>query len=282
MEQADPATQARGEMIQLRVRAAPLLPESPERGRMEMRVQELRHQHEAEWLGGLGPLLAGWAFERGMVLIEITRESLRRTHLAYLVRQPGWKWVIGLKGVLLSAEEIRQLAVKALLAGLTSLDLCDCEVGGQGVRELMRADDPGYLAALNLGYARCGDEGTAALAESARASRLTVLELCNNGITAAGIRGLAASPHFSCLSQLNLGRNPLSDEGARVLAHTANLPALTHLGLSGCGISDRGAIAFADSTQRQDLELLDLRDNPLGKAMCRELAERYGSHVLLV
>src|SRR5258708_4170547 len=76
MEQPDAATQARGEMIQLRVRAAALPASGDERGAMEQRVAALRQQHETEWLAGLGPLLAGWDFERGMILAEVSSSLL--------------------------------------------------------------------------------------------------------------------------------------------------------------------------------------------------------------
>jgi uncharacterized protein (TIGR02996 family) len=282
MEQSDAATQARGEFIQLRARAAALPADSPERGRMERRVVELRQQYEAEWLGGLQPLVRSWDFERGMTLIEVDSTSLRQGRLAHLAAQPGWNQVIGLKGILLNAADVNILIRSPLLLrNLTVLDLCDCEVGAGGIRLLTRASSLPWVTSLKLGYTGCGDDGAVALAESPHLTRLTVLTLYNNDISHVGANALASSPHFRKLAHLDLSRNPIQDQGARALAHSANLPALTHLALESCGIGQRGGSAFVDSTQREGLQLLDLRDNRLGKATRRELSERYGSRVLL-
>jgi uncharacterized protein (TIGR02996 family) len=280
MEQTCPAMQARGEWIQARVRSAALPANSPERGRLEQRVQELRQQHEPAWLGGLAPQLAGWDFERGMLLVEVTRGFCRRGRLARLARLPDWKWVIGLKGILLDLDDVTRLIRTSHLVNLTSLDLSDCDVGSAGVRKLAQWSQVEYLAALRLGYAGCGDIGSAALAK-ARADRLTVLALYNNRIGPAGARSLAGCPHLGRLARLDLSRNPLGDEGARVLAGSAHLPRLTHLALSSCGLEDRGAAAFIDSTQRDGLEALDLTDNRLSAGTRRDLRERYGPRVLL-
>jgi uncharacterized protein (TIGR02996 family) len=280
MEQSDDATHARGEMIQLRVRAA-ASPSGEERGAMERRVASLREHYETEWLGGLAPLIAGWDFERGMILVEVTSSSLQRGRLERMMAKPGWKWVIGLKGVLLRAPDAALVAGSRLLEGLTSLDLTDCELGAAGVRSLSRAGALDGLTSLKLGYTGCGDEGVAALADAPGSGRWSVLALCNNGIGPAGAGAIASSPRLGRLTHLDLSRNPLGDEGARLLAHSPNLPVLTHLALAGCGIGDRGGVAFADSSQRAALRELNLCDNPFGKSTRRDLSERYGPGVLL-
>jgi uncharacterized protein (TIGR02996 family) len=285
MEQPDPATQARGELIQLRNRAALLPADSPERGAMEQRVQELRGQHEQEWLGGLGSFVSGWDFERGMILVEMTPASLHRTRLAQLAGQPGWKWVIGLKGILLAAGDLGRLLAavsgsRPFLSSLTTLDLSTCDLGGAGVRGLVSAPGVEYLTSLQLGYTRCGDEGAVALAESNQLRRLTLLTLFNNGISSAGATALAGSPHLRKLMRLDLSRNPLGDQGARALAHSPHMPELTELLLASCGIGDRGGVAFVDTTQREKLQLFDLGDNPLGQTTRNELREHYGKRVV--
>jgi uncharacterized protein (TIGR02996 family) len=285
MEQADRATQARGELIQLRNRAAALPADSPERGAMELRVQALRMEHEQEWLGGLGPYITGWDFERGMIVVELTAASLHRAGIEQLRSQPGWKWVIGLKGTLLSAGDVRRLLSSAdgprlLLASLTTLDLCNCELGGEGVRGLASAPGVENLTSLRLGYACCGDEGALALAESNQLSRLTALELFNNGISAAGAAALAGSTRLRRLTRLDLSRNPLGDGGARSLAHSPHFPELTELILASCGIGDRGSVAFVDTSLLQKLACLDLSDNVLGKMTRSELRGRYRERVM--
>jgi uncharacterized protein (TIGR02996 family) len=279
MEQPDPATRARGEMIQLCVRAAALPPDSPERARMDHRARELRSQYEREWLNGLESL-AGWDFERGMILARFDSRA-RDWRLERYASSADWRWVIGLKGVLLTAGEVRQLARSSLLEGLTSLDLSDCAVAAEGIRALTKSTKLAYLTSLKLGYARCGDEGATLLARSSGLARLTVLALFNNAIGPDGARALADSTHLRRLARLDLSRNPLGDEGARALAHSPNLPTLTHLALTSCAIGNRGGSAFADSTQREGLQFLDLGDNRFSKAVRGELEERFGKRVLL-
>jgi uncharacterized protein (TIGR02996 family) len=281
MEQPDEALRARGELIQLSVRAAVLPVGDPGRTAMAARARALRAAHERAWLGGLAPLLTGWDFERGMLLARVGPGSLRGGGLRGLARLPAWAWVIGLQGVLLTPPDVRALGASPALAGPAALDLGDCDLGPAGVRALAKALGRGCPASLKLGYTRCGDEGAAALAAAACLARLTVLELCNNGIGPAGAAALARSPCLGRLGLLDLSRNPLGDEGGRALAHPTHLPALRHLLLRGCGIGDRGGAAFADGARLAGLQTLDLRDNHFNRATRRELAARFGPRVQL-
>jgi uncharacterized protein (TIGR02996 family) len=279
LEQADPAEQARGEFIHLRCRGATLAPDDPERARLEQRARALREQFESGWLEGLAPLLDGWDFERGCVLIEVTHHW--QHPLERLARAPGWQWVIGIRGVLLEASDVSAIAHSAHLGQLTSLHLRDSLVRAEGAVALAASAQAAGLAALHLDYCGLGDRGAVALAESPHLSRLTTLGLGNNGISKQGATALGRPSRLSRLVRLDLSRNPIGDPGARALAGSGQLSSLRELSLASCNLTDRSGVLLASSSRLEGLGLLDLRDNRFREATREELRERFGSRVRL-
>lgn len=279
LEQPDAATQARGEFIHMRCRAALLPAEDPERAALEARASELRRRHERAWLGGLETLAAGWHFERGMVLLEVTGRSLRKQQLARLAGQRGWQWVIGLRGLLLEAADLNRVVGSPLLAQLTSLDFTDCDLGPAGARALADAPHAAQLTRLALGYCRLGDDGACALA-ACPTGRLTMLTLCNNAIGPRGCKALAGSAALTRLTLLDLSRNPIGNAGVRALAGSASLAGLTELLLASGGIGDRGVAALVDSPHLGAIRRLDLSDNAIGEPSRRDLRERFAGRVV--
>jgi uncharacterized protein (TIGR02996 family) len=280
LEQADPAEQARGEFIHLRCRGAALAPDDPERARLEQRVGALREEFEARWFKGLASL-DGWDFERGCVLLEVTHEWLRRHTYDRLARAAKWPWVIGLRGLLLDADDLAPITSSPHLGQLTSLHLRDCSVGAVGATALAVSPLATGLAALHLDYCGLGDRGAVALAESPHLKRLTTLGLGNNGIGKQGATAVARSPHLARVVRLDLSRNPVGDPGARALASSAQLSSLRELSLASCNLTDRSGVLLASSSRLEGLALLDLRDNRFREATREELRERFGSRVRL-
>jgi uncharacterized protein (TIGR02996 family) len=251
MEQPDPLLAARGEFIQLRCRAAGLDLCDDQRSRLEHRARQLREQHERAWLGTLAEVVDGWDFERGLVLIELREGFHTRSLLKRLAKHTEWLWVIGVKGLLLNALDLRRLIGSPLAGQLTSLDLTDCEIGLAGAQFISRSKRLARLTRLRLGYSQIGDKGAAALAK-ARLPRLVTLDLSHN------IMGLP---------------------GARAIAACTGLDSLLHLALNGCRLGDRGALTLVHSTVLNRLDLLELADNNLSDSVRAELRERFGERV---
>jgi uncharacterized protein (TIGR02996 family) len=279
MEQPDEATQARGEFIQLRCRAARLAPEDPARLALELRSRHLRERYERQWLGSIAKGVRGWDFDRGLVVIELAWDSggLSLDGLTFL---PEWPWVIGVKGVLLTRQTVEVLSLSVAADQLTSLDLSDCEVGAAGARAVALPGRFPRLSQLRLAYGRIGDEGAETLGTSSL-DRLTVLSLFAAGVGPAGAQALANATGLKRLFSLDLGHNTLGQQGARAIAACSALPALRVLSLSGCQIGDRGAAALVHSTALNKLERLDVTNNGLGAAAKDELRERFGARVVL-
>jgi uncharacterized protein (TIGR02996 family) len=281
LEQPDEATQARGEFIHLRCRAAALPEDDPQRPRLIRRARELQETFELHWLGGLDKLVADWDFERGCVFVPVTSGSVSRGKLTRLADAPGWRWVIGVRGRSLTARGVKDLVASPLLAQLTSLDLGHSEVGAPGARALATSRHAGHLAALLMGYCALGDGGVAVLVGSPHLSRLTTLALGNNGIGRDGAAALVRGAYAGRLTRLDLSRNPLGDEGARALAGATAFVALRELSLASCDLGDRGGLLLASSRPLEGLSLLDLRDNRLGEGTREELLDRFGNRLRL-
>lgn len=278
LEQADPATQARGEFIHCRCRAAALPVDDPARGRLELRARELRQAHEIDWLGGLDSVVPGWDFERGCVLIEVNRQSLRKYPLTKLATRPGARWVIGVRGVLLEADDVRRI-VRSPLTRLTSLDFRDSAVGVTGARILAGSSQVRHLAALHLDYCGLGHEGTILLAASAHLRRLTTLSLCNNDISARAGIALMTAEYLGQLIRLDLSRNPIGEEAVRVLLSSSKLTSLRELSLASCRLPDRIGMLFASASRFDALTLFNVSDNAFRPGTIEELRERFGERL---
>lgn len=281
MEQDDPDARSRGEFIHARCRAASLPPRDPERAALQHRAEELREGHEIVWLGGLAEYLDSWDFERGMIVAGVSSRFALSGPVKRLATAPGWKWVIGLRGLDLSSAAVAILVTRRILSTVTSLDLRDCEVREQGASGFSQSAHLSRLVALDLGYTRLGSEGFLDLLESPRLPALRTLLVDSNGISADGVKALAESPDLPRLECLDLSRNPIEDKGVIALAKSPHHACLRELRLASCGIRNRSGIALATSTTLANITLLDLRDNPLDEATRTELRDRFGERVLL-
>ena len=281
MEQDDAASRSRGEFIHARCRAASLPPRDPERAALQLRAEQLRDEHEVEWLGGLAEHLDSWDFERGMIVAGVSTPWFE--HVAYkrMATCPGWKWVIGLRVRDYARGLIHTLFSKPFLQSVTWLDFRDCELPRAGASAIARSPHLTRLVSLDLGYTRLDTDRLGGLLENPRLPSLQILHLDNNGISADGVQTLAVSPDFPRLTRLDLSRNPVVDQGSFALARSAHFASLRELLLGSCGIHNRGGIALATSSALANLTLLDLSDNPLDAATRSELRERFGDRVVL-
>jgi len=118
----------------------------------------------------------------------------------------------------------------------------------------------GHCVRLELPRNRFGKDG----AQHLRAmTRLTTLNIWDNGIGEAGARHLSA---LTQLTTLDIGMNNLGDAGAR---HVSALTQLTTLDIEDNGIGEAGARHLSALTQ---LTALYIEDNNLGDAGARHLS----------
>jgi uncharacterized protein (TIGR02996 family) len=110
------------------------------------------------------------------------------------------------------------------------------------------------------------------LAGSAHLTRLTALDLINNGIGDPGIKTLLRSPHLGALKLLHLGFNNLTDAGARTLALSWTLPHLDTLNLYSNEIGPRGGNILATLLRLPALTTLVLGSNQVGDEGAGHLA----------
>ncbi|HEY8504059.1 MAG TPA: TIGR02996 domain-containing protein [Gemmataceae bacterium] len=167
----------------------------------------------------------------------------------------------------IGAAGARALAGSAPLRGLTVLDLSANAIDSTAVQALTAGAALGNLGVLQLHTNEIGDKGAAALAGSALLGRLLRhsprLDLHDNAIRPAGARALAGSEFAPLVRVLDLGENHLGSDGVEELTRAAGLSGLRTLVLRQNRIDDAGAIALAEWPLLEQLEHLDLSDNPL-------------------
>lgn len=131
---------------------------------------------------------------------------------------------------------------------LTSLQLSACQIGDEGVQQLLCAlPGRGVLAQLNLGSNGLTDKATVDISRSLSrpGSCIKALGLSDNSISSRGVGAVAKLISTSPLSDLQLSDNDIGDAGAVALSTV--LDQLDRLKLAGCGVLDSGALAIAQA-----------------------------------
>lgn len=160
---------------------------------------------------------------------------------------------------LLVDDHLHTLAASPALSRLTKLALRQgYAITVRGALALAASPHLSNLTALDLCYAKVGDEGAHALATSPHLTRLTSLDLSANLITSAGASALASAPQLADLQQLWLSRNPIDAAGAAALL---GMPALSALSLLGCDIEADALPALAQQAASRGVTL-HLGENP--------------------
>ncbi len=243
MDQDDPATRARGELVHLQC--------GPEDGPDRGRIDQLLREHAATWRRGLEGYRV--TFLRGLVSVEIHGDDLPALGDEL---PPGWDWVS---------------EVSLSLGTFTA----------PGVRRL--ASWPGLSRIGALGMDRCGctDRDAALFPEFPDMPALRRVSLYDNDIRAAGARALAESPCLDRVRVLNLGRNVVGTEGARALAGAMYLRGLEQIDLRMNGICDEGALSLYRSPLRARLTRINLVGNGILREEVRRLWRGCGMKVEL-
>lgn len=127
---------------------------------------------------------------------------------------------------------------------------------------------------LDFGLSRHGAYGLAQLGDSPHAAHLTELTFNHDGITFEGLEALALSPLFPRLKLLELRANTIPPSLlVDALAAVPRPGALVRLSLAANRLSQHDAAHLFSLPVMQNLEYLDLSDNPLHVAGIQTLAE---------
>jgi uncharacterized protein (TIGR02996 family) len=303
---------ARAEFIRVQVELArPDL--GAERHRLlEKRQDELLDLHGAAWVAALA-LLEGvvWDEFRGGFVERVKVEDVE----VFLRRAPAIFTAAPVREVFFEPPprppiplcDLQKLAASPYLARLTTLILCNGQIGDVGLEALVDSPHLGGLTKLflsgnqitdfGLGHALAlwivlprlteldlrdnliTDEGIAALDIASPLSRLETLWLVNNQIGDHGVWRLAMDFRLSSLRHLYLNHNQIGDSGVMILAGSLLLPALRELDLRDNHITFAGARALLASPFLQGLTELLLTGNPIDRRTAAALRQRFGKRV---
>ena len=126
---------------------------------------------------------------------------------------------------------------------------------------------------LDLSYNQLGDQGLSIAVQNLRFDALTALDLRYTGIGDTAMNALSSSPWLSTLTTLHLHGNRIGPEGVRALAQSTLLNHHIELiDLRENPIGIMGARALADSERLRKLEILRIHRNDIGTAGARALS----------
>jgi uncharacterized protein (TIGR02996 family) len=198
-ESGDPSSAARAEFIRLHTRAARLPPDSPERGFLDRRVDQLLCAWDVawqrEWPDGYKRLCGyrrGFAHRVASSASTLTTaaDDPRLLFVDYLELTPD-----------VSGSQLGAVLGHPLFARLTELVVRGGPLGPEGTRVLAAGQYP-RLERLVLAGSMPGDADLSALGRSDGFPRLRVLDLAINAITAAGLDEFRRLPLAGRLDQL--------------------------------------------------------------------------------
>jgi serine/threonine protein kinase/hemoglobin-like flavoprotein/Ran GTPase-activating protein (RanGAP) involved in mRNA processing and transport len=204
--------------------------------------------------------------------------------------------VLDLAGNRLGAAGVMLLAAAPLSRRLRSLDVSDNGLGDAGLAALVGAP---HLAALqrlrvasnaftagsagllggslpqlqelDLSHNPLGDDGAAALADSLRRMRISVLRASGCDLGGDGAVAVVEAGGGR-LRELDLASNPLRRDGVARLTETPDLAGLRRLDLSAVGSGPDGAEALVGSPHLGGLRVLRLCSDELGDSGAIALA----------
>ena len=255
-EHSDP----RGEFIRIQCELAQL-PVQPSRldplekdlvhdGPAELRIREaeLLREHERQWLGPVADHCSKWMFHRGFVeFVEV--------HAMLFVHH----------GSRLFAEHPIRAAT---VIGITGL-----------VDKVAKCPHLARLNGLSLGPTRMYPPVLEELLNSEYSPRLSRLILIQNTLSDSHSTALAGADRLSQLVELNLTGNDIRNDGVETLVNSATFLHLESLHFNKNSIRLLGARAIAESPYLQQLQYLDVRNNPIPRRGIDLIRARFGRGV---
>lgn len=145
------------------------------------------------------------------------------------------------------------------------------QLEGKEVSTLIQSPWIEELGSLELVGHRLGDAVTARLARAKHLVNLRELVLSSNHLSSRSVKALARAPALAMLHHLNLARNRIDDAG--FVALVTHMPLLKTLDVLQNVVGAQGAITLARDGVCHELEVLNLRRNPIGPdgfaALCK-------------
>ena len=147
-----------------------------------------------------------------------------------------------------------------------------CEIGSEGIKQLMECLTKVAVMELNLSYHRIGDTGATTLAKVMGMKKLNI-SYC--GIGEEGMVALSSALKTNTtLKCLNACGNQFGDKGAFHLAEALSHTSLEEIDISHCGIGEEGMVALSSALNTNTtLKCLNACKNDFGDKGAFHLAE---------
>ncbi len=304
---------ARAEFIRVQIERARLPVWDAQQVRLRLREKELLKQHGQKWKDEL-PKVEGitWEeFRRGFVAtatfagFAVLRDKASACWDATplegaIVRWPradelseNISWIPGLRELTVTGRpyafnDVIRLANLPLLSTLHALNLPNCNLGGEGFRQLVASPHLGNLTALRVPFNNIGNEAVRALHEAVSLTSLEELDLAETGsygrtridrryredpvIEATDAAALAKWPGMARLRALNLSGNDVRSRGLRTLLRSRYAIGLKELRLRTNGLDAKAMKEFGEARPELQLDVLDLGENLIGDIGPSDLA----------
>jgi uncharacterized protein (TIGR02996 family) len=259
-DQDDP----RGDFIAIQCDLARLSPEGPGRSLLQEQERDLQQRHQADWLGGLARLVAGWTFHRGLLRLDLDHTALERRQQTQILAEPALAWVEQVRFTV-SPHHYFGVGQAVERLGFAGLDLSTTLLGprlGVGLLGWPALPD---LNRLNLARNQLEAVELESVLSNLTAPRLRSLILADNQLDRRGAARLVQFPLVRTITHLDLTGNRLEGEGvARIVEDAPTSAGMLELRLANNLVHVDGAIALASSPYLRKLRGLDLSLNSLG------------------
>ena len=304
---------ARAEFIRVQIERARLPKWDARQVRLRLREQALLEQYEGKWKEEL-PDIGGmdWeGFRRGFVAtanfdsFTKLREKAGDCWAAAPIEAVSIRWprrdessetiapIPGLRELSIAARlvdqhDVARLAYLPLLSTLRALNIRNCNLGGEGFRQLVASPHLGNLTALRVPGNTIGNRAIRALFKAVSLTSLTELDLSETGsygrtrsyrryredpvLEAMDLAALASWSGMARLRVLTLSGNNAGRRGLRALLGSPNVSGLKELTLRSNGLDARAMQEFGSARAELQLDCLDLGENLIGDIGPSDLA----------
>ncbi|HEY7425177.1 MAG TPA: TIGR02996 domain-containing protein [Gemmataceae bacterium] len=303
----------RAEFIRVQIERARLPKWDARQVRLRLREDALIEQHGRKWKEEL-PNIEGttWEdFRRGFVATAVFASfAVLKANAstcwaaapieAVSIRWPRWdessEAIAAIPGLrelsiterLIDHRDVSRLADLPLLSNLHTLNVRNCNLGGEGFRQLVASPHLGNLKALRVPGNSIGNRAIRSLFNAVSLASLEELDLSETGsygrtrryeryyedpvIEATDVAALAKWKGMARLRVLNLSGNSVLSRGLRALLRSPHVSGLKELVLRANGLDAKAMQEFGSARPELQLDFLDLGENLVGDIGPSDLA----------